>query len=229
VKASEERITIRVDARSTVSCVLATPEGWQGGGALVLAHGAGNDMDTPLLRRLHGDLAASGWLTARFNFPYMEAGRKAPDRPERLEATWRAVVDEVRERRPARLVLGGKSMGGRIASHLAAQGIACDGLLFLGYPLHPARKPEKLRTEHLAAITCPLLFIEGTRDPLCDLNLLRPLLAELPARTDLHVIEGGDHSFNLPKRMERSEEDVLGEIVAVTRGWLASLEDAGEQ
>jgi len=124
---------------------------------------------------------------------------------------------------PGRLFLGGKSMGGRVASHLAAAGAECEGLLFLGYPLHPAGKPERLRDGHLADIECPMLFVEGTRDPLCRLELLQPVLARLGNRARLHLIEGGDHSFRLPKRLGRSEREVWDEILEAAIDWMAAV------
>ena len=123
---------------------------------------------------------------------------------------------------PPTLVIGGKSLGGRIASHLAANGVDVAGLLLLGYPLHPAGRPDKLRTAHLARIRAPMLFFAGTRDALCTLDLLRATLASLPAAV-LHVIEGGDHSFKLPARLRRSPQAVIDELVSVSVGWLRNV------
>ena len=217
--------SIEVSDEIRVSSRWAVPEGYAGGSrsALILAHGAGNDMDNPFLSFVHEALARRGLLTVKFNFPYKELGRKAPDPTPRLEATWRAVVNTLRqdpELAPERLFLGGKSMGGRVASHLVAEGLACDGLVFLGYPLHPAGKPERLRAEHLARIKCPMLFVQGTRDPLCDLALLEPVLSSLGDRATLRRIEGGDHSFKLLKRQGRSEQAVWEEIVEVVAAWV---------
>jgi hypothetical protein len=219
------KIPIGPDAE--VSSVWAAPDDYRPGrdDALILAHGAGNDMHSPFLNHVHERLADRGVLTVKFNFPYKERGGKAPDRTPVLEATWRAVAAAVRADAlaPARLFLGGKSMGGRMATHLAAAGEACAGLVLLGYPLHPARKPERLRDEHLPRIACPMLFIEGTRDPLCDLDLLRGILKTLPAPVQLHVIDGGDHSFKPPKRMGRAEPEVWDEIVTVTAEWMSRV------
>jgi len=208
-----------------VSSRWALPDGYAGGSrsALVLAHGAGNDMDNPFLSFVHERLGERGLLTVKFNFPYKESGRKAPDPMPRLEAVWRAAVDTLRQDRglaPERLFLGGKSMGGRIASHLVAGGLACDGLVFLGYPLHPAGRPERLRAEHLARISCPMLFIQGTRDPLCDLTILGPVLAPIGGRASLRLIEGGDHSFQVLKRLGRSNQQVWEEVVEVVWEWM---------
>jgi predicted alpha/beta-hydrolase family hydrolase len=210
------REKVVVDAKGSVSVEIATPPGFRAGEtpALVLAPGAGSNMANPFLASLAQELSAE-FLTARFNFPYQESGRGAPDAQRRLEATYRAVLTWLRahtELAPGRIVAGGKSMGGRIASHLAAAGEPLAGLIFLGYPLHPPGQPERRRDSHLPAITCPMLFLQGSRDRLCDLDLLRPVLQKLKAPYRLHVIEEGDHSFKVPKRTGRSEADILAEI-----------------
>lgn len=211
---------IQVAPGTEVSSVWLVPEAAPRR-ALVLAHGAGNDMHAPLLCFVHERLAARGLLSVKFNFPYKERGGKAPDRAPVLEATWRAVLAAVRGHLPAeRIVLAGKSMGGRMASHLAAQGEACAGLIFLGYPLHSARQPQKLRAEQLARIGVPMLFVQGTRDALCDLALFEPILARLTAPVRLHRIEQGDHSFELPKRAGRGQEEVWREIVDVMMAFI---------
>lgn len=219
---------ILVNETSSVSSAWSVPEGSRTGGpAVIIAHGAGNDMDSPFLREIHEGLARHGFLSVCFNFPYKERGGKAPDRPPLLEAAWRAVAGRVRgdtELAPGSLFLAGKSMGGRIASHIVAQGEPCDGLVFFGYPLHPAGKPEQLRVEHLRSIRCPMLFLEGTRDPLCDLGSLRVELAKLPADVTLHVVDGGDHSFNVPKRLARAREEVINELIAVAAGWMRACD-----
>jgi predicted alpha/beta-hydrolase family hydrolase len=220
---------IPVDQTTKVHASLTLPpEGASGPleTAIVFGHGAGGTMDQALNVQFADALAERGALVLRFNFAYADAGRRAPDRPPVLVATVRAVAAWLLEQPEARgrtLVLGGKSMGGRIASHLAAQGDRCDGLLFLGYPLHPAGRPKQMRDAHLADAPCPMLFLEGTRDPLCDLSLLRPVLERLGPRATLQVIEGGDHSFKVPKKTGRSEADVLAELVEASARWLAGL------
>ena len=219
---------IRVNAQTTVSSVWTVPDGYRpaSGRAVILAHGAGNDMSSPFLATVHNGLARRGLLAVRFNFPYTEQGRRAPDRAQVLEAAWRAVVQAVREDAglsPKHLILGGKSMGGRMASHLAAAGEPCSGLVFLGYPLHPPGRTDKLRAEHLARIAVPMLFIEGTRDPFCDLGLLRRVLKPLTVPVALHLIEGGDHAFRVPRALQRTEQEVLREVVEVIAGWAASV------
>ena len=122
------------------------------------------------------------------------------------------------------MVLGGKSMGGRIASNIAASGSAVEGLVFFGYPLHPPGRPERIRDAHLKDITCPMLFIEGTRDPFCPLDTLKKVLAKVPAATSTHVIEGGDHSFKVPKSSGRSTDDAWDEVVDAAGGFLSEIE-----
>lgn len=217
--------TVPVTADAQVSAVWAVPAGYRAGrdAALALAHGAGSDMDSPFISHLHEALAERGILTVKFNFPYKERGAKAPDRAPVLEDTWRAVIESVRgdpSLAPGALFLGGKSMGGRIASQVLAQGETAAGLVFLGYPLHPSGRPEKLRIAHLPDIGCPMLFIEGTRDPLCDLGLLRSALQSVAVSVQLHVIEGADHSFRVLKRLGRSATDVDSEIVGAVADWV---------
>ncbi len=209
-----------VDDLRRVSSRWARPVGWQRGTAVVLAPGAGAPMDHPFLRFMQRALAAQGFLVVSFNFPYQEAGRRAPDRAPVLEATWRAVLAAVRDETPARLILGGKSMGGRIAAQVAAAGAPCDGLVFLGYPLHPPGRTERLRDAPLRVLRQPLLFVQGERDRLCDLGLLQVILGELSAPVSLHVVAEGDHSFKVPKRAGRDERAVWAEVASVVGHWI---------
>jgi len=211
-----------------VSAVVALPSGFRRPGrtpAVILAHGAGSDMTSPFMSTIHSGLAREGYIAVKFNFPYTEARRRAPDPRPVLERCYRAVVDAIAADRalaPPWIAIGGKSLGGRIASYVAAGGAAVRGLVFLGYPLHPAGRPDALRADHLPAIPVPMLFVEGTRDTLCDLDRLRPVLARLP-RATLHTIEGTDHSFRVPRRLGRSDEDVWAEIVGVAARFLRGL------
>ncbi|AUX48202.1 hypothetical protein SOCE26_097330 [Sorangium cellulosum] len=219
---AERSVSIPIAENSPVSGVIHAPRtrAKRSGVAVVLGHGAGADMNAPLLVDVAERLAARGHSVLRFNFVYKELGQKAPDRPPLLEKVYEAAIAQMLEDRPERLLIGGKSMGGRIASLLAARGVRADGLLFLGYPLHPAGKRAPLRDEHLPAIPAPMLFLQGTRDPLCDLALLRPVLKRLGKRATLHVVEGGDHSLELLKSAGRTREDVLEEIDLAIDGWL---------
>lgn len=216
----QERRKIQVSSDLAISSVWRQAEP-SGHCAAILAHGAGAGMDHEFITYFHERLAQSGISAVKFNFPYKERGRRAPDRAPLLEETFRAVIQAVRnEWAPERLFVGGKSMGGRMASHLAAEGAAVAGLFLLGYPLHPPGKPERMRREHLASITCPTLFIQGTRDSLCRLDLLRAELERMPARVELYVVEGGNHSFQVLKSMGRSNQEVLREIARRLTDWM---------
>ena len=192
------RVTIQVREAST---------GRGDAPVLVLAHGAGAGSSHPWMKSYAAALAARGMNVVTFDFDYVRAKKKVPDRAPALEDTFRAAIAAARKKHPrGRLFLGGKSMGGRIASHLAAQGDACDGLFFFGYPLHPPGKPEKRRDAHLSAITVPMLFVQGERDPFGTKAEMRPLVKKLGAT--LVVIPEGDHSFDVPKRTGLTEESV---------------------
>jgi predicted alpha/beta-hydrolase family hydrolase len=223
-----ERRHIAIDGGESVSAVVAWPQTpvSDDAPAVILAHGAGNGMQSPFLSAVHEGLARRGYVAVKFNFPYMERARRAPDRPAVLEACYRHVLRAVRNDAgigARRIVIGGKSLGGRMASHLAAAGEAIAGLILLGYPLHAPHKTDQLRIAHLGSIRAPMLFFCGTRDALCDLQLLREVLGSLSAPVALHVIEGGDHSFNLPKSMRRRPAEVWTEIVDVGARWLEQL------
>jgi uncharacterized protein len=198
------------------------PAGHRPGDPLVvLAHGAGTNMRHRFLESFAAGLASEGLGVVRFDFAYTEAGRRRPDPTAALETRWREVLATVRAdpRLAPRVVFGaGKSMGGRIATHVAAADPdAFAALALLGYPLHPPGRPEKMRDAHLAqaARNAPLLFVSGTRDDLCRMDLLRPVLATLGPGARLHEIPEGDHSLRVPKRTGKSEADVLGEVVSV--------------
>jgi predicted alpha/beta-hydrolase family hydrolase len=185
-------------------------------------------MDHPFLSFIQEALVGRGIMTIKFNFPYMEAGRKVPDPLQRLMRTWRAVIQRVREdSAAAKLFIGGKSMGGRIASLLVADGEPVSGLVLLGYPLHPAGRENALRVEHLARIRCPLLVIQGTRDRLGEASALKTVLTGLSAPWTLHAVEGGDHSFKVTRQAARTEEQVWSDIVQVVASWLTERSNAG--
>ena len=195
--------------------------------AVIVAHGAGNDMHSAFVSAVHEGLAARGFVTVKFNFPYKQRGWRAPDPAPVLLQCFSRVLDMVRSDAQIgarRIVIGGKSLGGRMASHLAANGEAVAGVLLLGYPLHPPGKPTQLRVAHLDKIRVPMLFFAGTRDPLCRLDLLRQTLARLPATVELHVVEGGDHSFNVLKSLKRDPAAVWNEIIEASVAWLDRLE-----
>jgi predicted alpha/beta-hydrolase family hydrolase len=190
--------------------------------ALVLGHGAGGTRRMPVLVRLADALAASGRRVLLFNFPYSEARRRIPDKAPLLEATVAACVRLARDELGAkRVVAGGKSMGGRMASQAVANGSSVDGLIFLGYPLHPPGRFEKLRDAHLPKITAPMLFIQGTRDDFARWDLLEATLATLGDRATLVKIEDGDHSFAVRKKLTgQTSADVERAIGQSVVDWL---------
>lgn len=184
---------------------------------LVLAHGAGGTMATPSMVTFAEQLAARGIGVVRFNFPYADAGKRSPGRAEPNERCWRGVADTVAARADT-LLLGGRSYGGRLASHIVAEGYPAAGLVFLAYPLHPPGKPDQLRDEHLGRITVPMLFLQGTRDPFATPVLLEQVVERLPSAT-LHPVEGGDHSH---KVKGRKPDEVMAEMVDATLAWWSS-------
>lgn len=202
----------------------------EGRAAVVLAPGAGSDLRHPVLLELGRGLAAAGHPVLTFNFAYTDIRRIRPDPAGRLE---RAYADVLRWTRNEfgdnrRLFIGGRSMGGRIASRIAADGEACDGLVLLGYPLHPRPRrdtdtaPPRLRTQHWPDLRVPALFVQGDRDALCDLSLLKRASAEhlANAETTVHVVAGADHAFGVRKRDARAPADVLAEVPQAVLSWV---------
>lgn len=222
---SQARIPIPVDEDRTTSGILSLPRGRQKRTAIIIAHGAGNDMNTPLIVSFAEGLAAAGYPALRFNFLYKEQGRKAPDSQDMLVKTWRAAfayAETVLAGKADYWIAAGKSMGGRVASQMVADGLLpVDRLIFLGYPLHPANDSERLRDSHLYRISIPMLFFAGTRDPLCSLERLRDVLQRLSAPRELLTVEGGDHSFHVPKVLHRTDQEVFDEITGKAVAWLA--------
>ena len=227
VRQRTEKIT--VDRGIQVSAVIAEPANYSAGeiDVIVLAHGAGADMNHPFMTFFHDALARAGWLSVKFNFPYKELGRKAPDPAPRLEDAFERVLDHVRANLrpgPGRLFAGGKSMGGRIAANVAAKDAdaeekALAGLVFLGYPLHAPKRHDRLRADNLMKIAAPMLFVEGTNDPFCRMDLLAEVLKQVKAPTRTHLIEGGNHDFRVPKRLGREAGDIWQEVVEAICRW----------
>lgn len=193
---------------------------------VVLAHGAGSDMAARSLVRLAEAVVRAGFGVCRFNFAYREAGRRLPDRLPALVACYRAIVEHVLSD-PALaapwVAIGGRSLGGRVASHVAADGVAVRGLLFLAFPLHPPGRPGTARARHLPSIAAPMLFVQGTRDRLAEWSLLEPLVRALPAAT-LHAVAGADHALAVPKRV-REAGQVADEVEGVVVSWLRERGD----
>jgi uncharacterized protein len=207
----EEELAIETPKGPT-SGLLRIPGGARAG--LALAHGAGGTMRTTLLDAFCGSIADAGVATLRFNFLYSERGRRAPDPPATLIATWRAAFEAMRERVPgAPGFAGGKSLGGRIASMAAADEVIHPrGLVFLGYPLHPPGKPERVRDEHLYRLRIPMLFLQGTSDPFARSDVLEPVLGRLGSLATYVPIERGDHSFRV--RGAKRDDAATGEKLA---------------
>ena len=219
-----EELRIEVDADRTVSGMSVRPKSakWM----MAVGHGAGAGMRHAFMEALAGELAQVGIATLRYQFPYMEKGRGAPDKPNVLMATVAAAVRAAAKVAPdLPLLAGGKSMGGRMSSQAAAEGLLSDvrGLVFFGFPLHPPKQPATKRGEHLSKVNVPMLFLQGTRDDLADLKLLRPICKKLGKRATLHVIETADHSFHVLKKSGRSDEEVLRELAETTAEWAKKL------
>jgi uncharacterized protein len=190
---------------------------------LILGHGAGAGQRSDFMVRFATELAARGVSTVTFNFLYTEQGRRIPDTNNKLETCFRAVVEIIRKKKIDRgtLVIGGKSMGGRIASQIAAAGSPnVEGLVFLGYPLHPPGKVNQIRAMHLSAIKVPMLFVQGSRDPFGTPDELQPIIKTLRAPADLYVVEGGDHSFKVLKRGGIPQEDTYKAVLDRIELWL---------
>lgn len=185
---------------------------------LVLGHGAGGSVATLQLARLGDAIATRGVSVVRFNFPYAERGRKTPGSAKEAVACFRDVTSHAAWRGTPTFI-GGKSYGGRMASHLAADGFEAAGLVFVGYPLHAPGAPDRRRDAHLASIRAPMLFLQGTRDAFARLDLIEAVVAKLPTAT-LVLFDGGDHSFAVPGRLAA---DVLEEIAAAITDWIAKI------
>ena len=218
------RLRFAVEDAGEVSAILVQPA--KARWLLVLAHGAGAGMTHPFMEKLAGELADAGVASFRYQFPYMEQRRRAPDSPSAATATVAAAVRAAAEEAPGLPVLaGGKSFGGRMSSQAASLQLlgGVRGLVFFGFPLHPPNKPGTKRAEHLADVQVPMLFLQGTRDALADLKLLRPICKDLGKLATLHVIETADHSFHVLKSSGKSDADVLRELAQTTASWADNL------
>ncbi|HWO40381.1 MAG TPA: alpha/beta family hydrolase [Candidatus Eisenbacteria bacterium] len=197
---------------------------------LVLAHGAGAGMRHSFMETISEKLAVSRIATLRYQFPYMERGARRPDPAGVLTATVRASIAAARRLAgDLPLFAGGKSMGGRMTSLAAAQEPlpAVRGLVFFGFPLHAAGRPSADRGRHLVEVDLPMLFLQGSRDSLADLSLLTPLCGRLGDRAELFVVPGGDHSFHMPRRSGRSDQEVLDTMAAKVASWIARRASRG--
>ncbi len=215
-------ISINVEAGRSVSGLLISPNAATA--CLVLAHGAGAGMNHPFMTAVAEGLADRKIATLRYQFPFMEQGSKRPDRPALAHATVRAAVERAAELLPSTpLFAGGKSFGARMTSQAQAEaGLPqAQGLVSFGFPLYAAKMPSTTRAEHLAGVLVPMLFLQGTRDTLAELELLRPIIEGLGSRTTLSVVEGADHSFHVPARLHRTDCEVLEAMLSVTAVWMS--------
>lgn len=218
----QQAISWRVPVEGGEVPVLLEPStSGPGGVVFVCAHGAGGHMDDGAMQPLARELRGRGLDVVRFNQLYRERGSRRPDPMPVVMSTIAAVVAYVRAHANVeRLLIGGRSMGGRGCSLLAAEGFACEGLLLAAYPLHPAGKPEKLRDAHLPAIRVPTLCLNGTRDELCRRDLMEPVLARVGANWRMHWLEGADHSFHVLKSSGRTNAEVMRETGDAVEAWL---------
>jgi predicted alpha/beta-hydrolase family hydrolase len=214
-------LTIAVDAAQTVSALLLAPPDARA--CYVFAHGAGAGMAHPFMSSVANGLAARGIASLRYQFAYMERGSKRPDTPRVAHAAVRAAVDVAAAQLPdVPLFAGGKSFGGRMTSQAQAESPmpGVRGLVFLGFPLHPAGKPSDERAAHLSDVAVPMLFLQGTRDELADLALLKPLVKHLGSRATLQLYDDADHSFHVPARTGRKDARVLEEVLDAMAKWI---------
>ena len=222
--AQPEPLTIELADAQRVSGLLIAPPGARA--CYVFAHGAGAGMAHPFMAQVAAGLAERGIASLRYQFPYMERRAKRPDPPALAQAAVRAAVAEAARRLPAfALVGGGKSFGGRMTSQ--AQSVAplpgVRGLAFLGFPLHPAGKPSQERAKHLFDVRVPMLFLQGSRDALADLALLRPVVERLGERASLRVFDDADHSFHVPARSGRRDADVRRDLLDALAAWILTV------
>jgi predicted alpha/beta-hydrolase family hydrolase len=224
-----EKLTVEVNDKEAVTALLypaATKN--RADLTILLGHGAGGSQNSDFMRLFANGLASRGFDVMTFNFVYMEQGRSVPDQKAKLEACFRAVIESALKHKKLtknRLIVGGKSMGGRIASQVVAGEDISEvaGLVFLGYPLHPPGNPAKLRVEHLGQIRKPMLFVQGTRDSLGTLEEIQPFVKNLRPAAKIYAIEGGDHSFKAPKKFGLTQEQVYEAAMDQIDRWARDL------
>ena len=208
----------------TTSAICDPAANGDGSTVFVCAHGAGGNMADKSLLTVSRALGARGLSIVRFNFLYKEKRSSRPDPMPKLKETTEAVVARVRsELRPKTLIIGGRSMGGRAASMLAADGFDCSGLLLLAYPLHPPGKPDQLRDAHLPSIRVPVVCVNGTRDPFCTPELMKGVLERVTAPWQMLWLETADHSFHVLKSSGKTDAQVMGEVADAAEKWVATV------
>jgi len=229
------KLTVQANDRDTITALLYSAGNKNRlGVTLILGHGAGADQSSGFMTRFASGLSDRGLDVMTFNFVYTELRRSVPDSKSKLELCFGAVIEAAlgqKKLKGNRVLIGGKSMGGRIASQVAAA--ACEqsdslateiaGLVFLGYPLHPPGNPAKLRTEHLPQIKMPMLFVQGTRDSLGSTDEIAPIIKQLKLPAEIYVVEGGDHSFKAPQKFGRSQPEVYEAAMDAIVAWIKKL------
>ena len=215
--------TVPVGNETTSAVYDPAPNG-DGSTVFVCAHGAGGNMSDKSMLTVARALGARGLSIVRFNFLYKEKRSSRPDPMPKLKETTEAVIARVRsELRPKTLIIGGRSMGGRAASMLAADGFDCSGLLLLAYPLHPPAKPDQLRDAHLPAIRVPVLCVNGTRDPFCTPELMKGVLERVTAPWQMLWLETADHSFHVLKSSGKTDAQIMDEVADAAEKWVATV------
>jgi predicted alpha/beta-hydrolase family hydrolase len=212
------------ESSGVVSGLLMMPRGARA--LYVFAHGAGAGMTHTFMTRMSEELAEQGIATLRYNFPYMERKARRPDpHPLLLATVQSAVAEATRHAHGLPLFAGGKSMGGRMTSMACAEGRISDirGLIFFGFPLHPPGEPSIERAEHLSRVRVPMLFLQGTKDEFAEMSLLAPVIKKLKRRATLHLIDDANHSFHVPKRSGRDDEDVIKELAVTVRRFVDAI------
>lgn len=217
----EHPITVRVTSEKSVTAIASPAESPSAGWTFIYAPGAGSNVDDPFGRYASVKLSERGIECVRFHFPYQEVGRKSPDPASVLEETWTAVIERFSPS-GGRLAVGGRSMGGRIASQAVAKGAPADAVVLFAYPLHPPGKPENRRDQHLPSLTVPVLFCSGTNDAFASPEELREIATPM-SEASVHLLEGADHGFNVRKASGRTREDVWAEATDTLLGWLHVL------
>jgi len=225
-----ETLNIKINERESVTALLyPAPKKNRARVTIVLGHGAGADQMSAFMRMAAEGLAARGLDAVTFNFLYKEQGRSMPDPKARLESCYRAVIDTAlknKKLKDNKLVIGGKSMGGRIASQVAAaEGDRVAGLVFLGYPLHPPGRPDKLRDQHLQEIQAPMLFVQGSRDAFGTADEIRATVKKHRLPATLYMIEGGDHSFKVSKSTGVPQQEVYETVMDEVAAWSQSCQN----
>lgn len=225
--------TVKVNESDSVTALLySAPKKNRLGVTIILGHGAGANQFSGFMKLFASGLAERGFAAMTFNFVYTELGKGVPDPKAKLEACFRAVIEAARKNKKLkgnRLLVGGKSMGGRIASQVVAEAgeknePIADGLVFLGYPLHPPGNPSKLRVDHLPHIKVPMLFVQGTRDSLGTVDEIKPFIKKLKLPAEIYSIEGGDHSFKAPKKFGKTQEEIYAAAMDEIARWSVGRE-----